>query len=241
MSEVYRYWEGFLEIVSILKALIAADREGDWQAHLQAMENLLPVFRECDNINYLRYASWYVEKMGKLPQDHPEIYEKFMQGHFVVKQSNREFNAVAPDMKLEQTIQRSKKSVKGIIGQTRQVAYVSQWEIVYHEIIAVSNSFRQFINAEVGCRGTVMYIMNHELGGNVSGRLSSCVKKIYDFIAAGGNPYVIRETGSKLHHFITGQLVTPEYAVRLLSFMENGKSGFLEFRREVQRKVKKVV
>ena len=57
--------------------------------------------------------------MGKLPQDHPEIYVKFMQGHFVVKQNNRQFNAVVPDMKPEQTIQRSKKSVKEITGQTR--------------------------------------------------------------------------------------------------------------------------
>ena len=32
MSEICQYWEGFLEIVSILKALLAADREGDWQA-----------------------------------------------------------------------------------------------------------------------------------------------------------------------------------------------------------------
>ena len=85
MSEMCQYWERFLEIVSILKALIAADREGDWQAHLQVMQNLLPVFRECDSINYLRYAFWYVEEMRKLPQDHPEIYEKFIQGHFVVK------------------------------------------------------------------------------------------------------------------------------------------------------------
>ena len=121
------------------------------------MQNLLPVFRECDSINYLRYPSWYVEKVGKLPQDHPEIYEKFMQRHFVVKQNNRVFNAVAPDMKLEQTIQRSKKSVKGIIGQTIQVAYVSQWEIVYHEILAISNSFRQLINAKVGYCGTVIH------------------------------------------------------------------------------------
>ena len=121
------------------------------------MQKLLPVFRECDSINYLRYVSWYVEKKGKLPQDHPEIYEKFMQGHFFVKQNNKEFNAVVPDMKLEQTIQRSKKSVKGIIGQTRQVAYISLWETVYHEILAISNSFRQLINAEVGYRGTVIH------------------------------------------------------------------------------------
>ena len=50
MSEMCEYWEGFLEIVLILKALIAADREGDWHAHLQATQNLLPVFRECDCI-----------------------------------------------------------------------------------------------------------------------------------------------------------------------------------------------
>ena len=94
MSEMCQYWEGFLEIVSILKVLFAADREGNWQVDLQAMQNLLLVFRECDSINYLRYASWYAEKIRKLPQDHPEIYEKFMQGHFVVKQNNGEFNAV---------------------------------------------------------------------------------------------------------------------------------------------------
>ena len=39
-----------------------------------------------------------------------------MQGHFVVKQNNGEFNAVAPDMKLEQTIQKSDKSLKGIMA-----------------------------------------------------------------------------------------------------------------------------
>ena len=74
-----------------------------------------------------------------------------MQGHFVVRQNNGEFNAVAPDMKLEQTIQISKKSVKGIIGQTRQLAYVSQWEIVYDEILAISNSFQQLLYAKVDC------------------------------------------------------------------------------------------
>ena len=104
-------------------------------------------------------------------------------------------------------------------------------EIVYQENLVISNSFRQLINAEVGYRETVIH---HELGRNVSGNLSSCVKKIYDFFAARGNPYVIRQTGSKLHHFITVQLVTPEYAVRLLSFIENSKSGYLDFRKDTK-------
>ena len=43
---------------------------------------------------------------------------------------------------------------------------------------------------------------------------------------------MIGQTGSKLHHSVTGQLATPACAVRLLPFMENGKSGYLEFRNE---------
>ena len=47
-----------------------------------------------------------------------------MQGHFVVKQRYGSFNSVAGDMELEQTIQRSQKSTRGIIGQSRQSEYV---------------------------------------------------------------------------------------------------------------------
>ena len=43
-----------------------------------------------------------------------------MKGKFLVKTQTGNFNVVPPDMKLEQTIQRSKKSAAGIIGQTRQ-------------------------------------------------------------------------------------------------------------------------
>ena len=38
------------------------------------------------------------------------MYEQFKANHmFIIKTNTRSFNAVAPDMKLEQTMQRSKK------------------------------------------------------------------------------------------------------------------------------------
>ena len=43
----------------------------------------------------------------------------FMLGQFVVKQIDGSFNAVSPDMKLGQSIQRSQKRVHGSIDQTR--------------------------------------------------------------------------------------------------------------------------
>ena len=76
-SEICKYWDNIVRLTSLLHNLIAADRECDWHAHLQAVQELMSVFRECDNINYLRYASWYLEKMRKLPVEHPDIYEQF--------------------------------------------------------------------------------------------------------------------------------------------------------------------
>ena len=64
----------------IIKALIGADRTGDWEGHLDAVENLLSIFRRCENINYLRYATFYLESMRRLPTDHQAICEMFMKG-----------------------------------------------------------------------------------------------------------------------------------------------------------------
>ena len=40
--------------------------------------------------------------MRKLSDEYPDIYNHFMEGKFVVKTKPGPFNAVAPDLKLEQ-------------------------------------------------------------------------------------------------------------------------------------------
>ena len=86
-------------------------------------------------------------------------------GEFVVKGKPGTFNNVSPDMKLEQTIQRSKKSQSGIIGQTRQNNYVTEWELVYHEILNISNLFHGVTSSRLSFRETDLH---HELGGSIS-------------------------------------------------------------------------
>ena len=56
-SEVCQHWEVLLNMIKKLKMLIASDRNGDWEGHLQAVQDLLPVFCESDSFNYLRYGS----------------------------------------------------------------------------------------------------------------------------------------------------------------------------------------
>ena len=99
-----KYWETFLSITRIIKNIIAADRDRNWELHVQSVEEFIPIFRAFDSINYLRYASWYLERIKRLELDSPFLYRKFLQGHFVVKDKPGRSNLVAPDVKLEQTI-----------------------------------------------------------------------------------------------------------------------------------------
>ena len=78
--------------------------------------------------------------MRKLPKEHPGIYKEFMEGKFVVKTSTGFFNVVAPDMKLEQSIQRSKKGAGGTTGQMKQNVFVTEWELVYHKVLDINKS-----------------------------------------------------------------------------------------------------
>ena len=49
-------------------------------------------------------------------------------------------------MKLEQTIQRSAKRSKGIIGQSKKVDHYTEWTLVYYDIIEISNMFYDLSN-----------------------------------------------------------------------------------------------
>ena len=103
-SEMVRYLETLLKLVNILKKLKPADRDGNWKGYLQAIQDMIPVFCQAGSVNYQRYCSFYLEMMRQLPEEHPSIYKSFIEGKFVAKTSAGFFNAVAPNMTLEQSI-----------------------------------------------------------------------------------------------------------------------------------------
>ena len=118
--------------------------------------------------------------MRQLPDEFPEIYDHFKNGEFVVKGKPGTFNAASPGMKLKQTIQRSKKSQPGIIGQTRQSNYMTEWELVFHEILNISNLFHGITSSRLSFRETDLH---HELCGSTSTLLNESTRKITTFLA----------------------------------------------------------
>ena len=228
-SELCRYWNLVCKNIQYLKDLVYADCCGDWEGHLEAVQNVLPIFAECDSVNNLHYGSLYLEIMRRLPETHPDIYREFMQGGFVVKTNAGKFNAVAPDMKLEQTIQRSQKSTGDIVGETCQLRYVTEWEIIYHEETAISNSFRDIIKANVDNRE---YDFHHELLGSYSTVFNENIRKVVKYIGAKGNPFVAVGL-VKLHNFITSATVEDTVKEWFLNFNDNSLARYSQFRSAV--------
>ena len=165
--------------------------------------------------------------MHKLPDECPEIYSKLMEGKFIVKTTNGPFNSVSPEMKLEQTIDRSQKISGSIVGQTKKDSYVSEWELAYHEILAISNCYSNLTKSNTRTGPDI----HHELSGNISKEITDHTLNTVEFILARGNPYQTTAT-TALHNFTSAQKVPKESAEKILNFFEDGKQRYEKFRNE---------
>ena len=157
--------------------------------------------------------------MRKLPEKFPTIFNTFKAEMFVVCTIDRLFSAVSLDMKLEQTIQRSQKSMGGIIIQTNQQNHVTEWEIVYHEILSISNVFKEITNKN--CELSNEYTQHHELEDNLSKDNELAVQKLVAFITRRGNRYSTSNTVTELSNISTGQIYNQQVAERYTDFSKN--------------------
>ena len=110
-----------------------------------------------------------------------------MEEKSVVKASASFFNAVAPDMKLEQSNQRFKKDVGRIIGQTKQNVFVTEQELAYHEILDFRKSCNNITRSVLA--ETVATTLNKGLQNKNMKEYYEAVKQVFDFLNEGGNPY----------------------------------------------------
>ena len=141
--------------------------------------------------------------------------------NFAVKQRYGSFNAVAGDMKLVQIIQQSQKSTGGIIGKTRQSDYVTKRETVYHEILSLSNTFREITNTNFGSRETKTH---HEFDKHFCSMFNSLVKTVAEFILNKGNPY--KMLVRNLYNFVSGTAIPSTATNNILNCYLQGKAQY---------------
>ncbi len=84
-SQLFSFWDIYLEMVNMLLHFIRAERSGNWLLHLTATAGMTPYFYAMDRMNYSRWLPIYLADMNQLPERHPEVYDKFVNGNHAVE------------------------------------------------------------------------------------------------------------------------------------------------------------
>ena len=74
------FWTSYLAMPDITLGLLRAAREGDWLLHLASIRTMIPWCFVYDRVNFARFMSLYYATISRLPTDHPEVNQQFMQG-----------------------------------------------------------------------------------------------------------------------------------------------------------------
>ena len=133
-------------------------------------------------------------------------------------------------MCLEQTINRSSKTSRGIIGNTKRKEFVARWNIIHHELMSVNHVFRKIAGVPLhNTELTVNYTLNFkQIQGN-----EIKVRKMMAYVLKYENPFKIEDsTELTLHNFLTSAIMPDTVRTGLLSLKESGAKVYSTFRKE---------
>ena len=102
---------------------------------------------------------------------------------------------------------------------------MSKWEVVCHEILAMSNIFRRLTNSTLGASESELH---HELDGNYAKVFNAQVTNITNFLIARGNPY-LPESQPQLRNIISCVRASEAPTQQLTEFYKNSVETYLPF------------
>ncbi len=110
-----KLWLEYIDYVDIVKLFIRAERMGNWNLHLVAIEKMFNLFTATGHSNYAKSSRLYLQLMRELPTDYPWLYHCFAeQGFHTVRRSSRLWAGLWTDLTIEQVMMRSLKSRGGL-------------------------------------------------------------------------------------------------------------------------------
>lgn len=142
-----RLWIQYMEMISILKQFIKAERTGNWELHLSAIQKMLPYFAATGHNLYLKSAMLYLQQMTDLEREHQEMYMKFMEGYHVVRRSDRYWAGLSTDLIIEQTLMRSVKTSGGMTrGKGMSELQRAKWILSMPACSSINTAMQSFEN-----------------------------------------------------------------------------------------------
>ncbi|KAF4527646.1 hypothetical protein B566_EDAN010870, partial [Ephemera danica] len=112
-----KLWFLYMQLITIIKLFIRAERTGDWELHLYCVRKMIPYFHSCSRLNYAKSAHLYLQNMDNLKSKmSSKDYELFTKmGYFTIRRDNNNFwSGSWTDLIIEQTLMRNISSAGGL-------------------------------------------------------------------------------------------------------------------------------
>ncbi len=113
-SRTSALWVQYMNMIDILRKFIRAERTGNWELHLQAIQDMLPYMAASGHNSYTKSAMLYLQQMLNLKAQHPDVQQHFDKGLHVIQRSNRLWAGLSSDLIIEQVLKRSLKTSGGL-------------------------------------------------------------------------------------------------------------------------------
>ena len=79
-SRTSALWISYVTYISIVQEFIRAERTSNWNLHVCATKSMLNLFSATGHNNYAKSCRLYLQSLSDLEQNHPEIYQRFLEG-----------------------------------------------------------------------------------------------------------------------------------------------------------------
>ena len=110
-------WLNYTKYFEIAKQFTKADRTNDWLLHVSTTKQMLNLFAATGHNNYAKTCRLYLDSIGTLKSEHPEIYDQFIAGNHTVRRTENFWSGIPTDLSIEQVLMRSLKGRGDVIGR----------------------------------------------------------------------------------------------------------------------------
>ncbi len=111
-----KIWIQYMQMVSLMRQFIKAERTGNWELHLKSLMEMLPYYAAAGHNNYMKSAYLYIQNMLELKNSHPQIDKLFRSGFHVIRRSDRFWAGLSTDLVIEQEFMRNMKVAGNLVN-----------------------------------------------------------------------------------------------------------------------------
>lgn len=220
-SPTFRFWDSCLQALQLMLLFIRAEREKNWDLHVDCIARMLPFFFCCDKPNYARYGTLYVSEM--MCSLSPTILEEFRAGNFVVNFTCGAFNGLWSDMGVEMSVIKDNKGSGGVVGLTNKGNSLLRWSVT-RNLTGMYSSHMRRRNGNSPSNDKVHERPNETIIDEKHFSLMREYAKNHM-----SDPYSDETRSDVLINISTGLIATDIVASSLLNALQNGEKQLYEF------------